>query len=87
MNFKPFTTANEQGQEDMRHPSGRGTESVRLGPSSLLEALLMRTGWQKGTVPYLEYLSTWAELFRVQISTVPLTRWAIYFTWAQFSSL
>lgn len=61
--------------------SGRGTESMRLGPGFLLYvALLMSTGGQKGTAPYLGYLLTWAELFGVPISAPPLTRWASHFT-------
>lgn len=61
-----------QGQEDTHHPSGKSSESVRFGSRFPAGALLMRTGWQKGTVPF------WAV--GVQISAPALTSWASYFT-------
>lgn len=51
-----------------------------FGSRSPAVALLMRTGRQKGTAPYLGYLLTWAELFGGPILVPPLTSWASHFT-------
>lgn len=77
---RPVTTANEQGQEDAHHPSGKSTESVRFGSRFPAGVLLMRAGWQKGTPLDIGYLSTWAVVWGSDLSST--TYQLLHFLWA-----